>query len=100
MFFGAVGHYAHCWQSGGAGEAHSPSGSEQVDCSVEEVGYAVEEVVGFDSVKSASPMNSAVVIFLDKVHKVEQVVKVGIILRDTFTLVYPLLNPSKKDNFK
>ncbi|KAI3359176.1 hypothetical protein L3Q82_002603 [Scortum barcoo] len=35
----------------------------QAGCSVEEVGSAVGEVVGFESVKSASRMNSAVVIF-------------------------------------
>ncbi|KAK0155410.1 Transposon TX1 uncharacterized protein [Merluccius polli] len=63
---------------------------------LEEVGYAVGEVVGFDSVKSASRMNSAVVIFLDQVCKVEQVVEAGIVLRDTFTPVFPLVNPSKK----
>ena len=68
----------------------------QAGCSVEEVGYAVGEVVGFDSIKLASRMNSAVVIFLDEVHKVEQVVETGIVLRDTFTPVYPLVNPSKK----
>ncbi len=63
---------------------------------MEEVGYAVGEVVGFDSVKTASRMNSAVVIFLDEVHEVEQVVEAGIVLRDTFTPVFPLVNPSKK----
>ncbi len=68
----------------------------QAGCSVEEVGYAVGEVVGFDSVKTASRMNSAVVIFLDEVHKVEQVVEAGIVLRDMFTPVFPLVNPSKK----
>ncbi|KAI3352308.1 hypothetical protein L3Q82_005171 [Scortum barcoo] len=39
---------------------------------------------------------SAVVIFLDEVVKVEWVVEAGIVLRDTFTPVYPLLNSSKK----
>ena len=38
---------------------------------VEEVALAVGEVVGFDSIKSASRMNSAVVMFLDEVKKVE-----------------------------
>ncbi|KAI3351506.1 hypothetical protein L3Q82_020350 [Scortum barcoo] len=41
-------------------------------------------------------MNSAVVIFLDEVVKVERVVKAGIVLRDMFTPVYLLENPSKK----
>ncbi|KAI3376787.1 hypothetical protein L3Q82_000387 [Scortum barcoo] len=67
----------------------------QAGCSVEEVGSAVGEVVGFESVKSASRMNSGVVIFLDEVVKVERVVEAGIVLRDTLTPVYPV-NPSKK----
>ncbi|KAI3369169.1 hypothetical protein L3Q82_026128 [Scortum barcoo] len=62
----------------------------QAGCSVEEVGSAVGEVVGFESIKSASRMNSAVVIFLDEVVKVERVLEAGIVLR------YPLVNPSKK----
>ncbi|TWW59348.1 hypothetical protein D4764_06G0008780 [Takifugu flavidus] len=55
--------------------------------SVEEVSYAVGEVVGFESVKSASRMNKAVVIFIDDVSKVERLVESGVILRDTFTPV-------------
>ncbi|TWW71509.1 hypothetical protein D4764_16G0000060 [Takifugu flavidus] len=35
-------------------------------------------------------MNSAVVIFLDNVSKVEQLVESGVVLRDAFTPVYPL----------
>lgn len=65
---------------------------------MEEVGYAVGEVVGFDSIKVASHMDSAVVIFLDQVHKVEQVVEAGIVLRETFTPVYLLMNSSKQIN--
>ncbi|KAI3351100.1 hypothetical protein L3Q82_005669 [Scortum barcoo] len=38
----------------------------------------------------------AVVNFLDEVVKVEWMVKAGIVLRYTFTPVYPLVNPSKK----
>ena len=41
-------------------------------------------------------MNSAMVNFLDEVHKVLQVVEAGIVLRDTFTPVYRLMNLSKK----
>lgn len=41
-------------------------------------------------------MNSAVVIFLDSVDKVENVVEAGVILGYTFTPVYSLVNPSKK----
>lgn len=60
--------------------------------SVEEVSYAVGEVVGFESVKSASRINSEVLIFLDDVSKVES----GAVLRETFTPVYLLVNPAKK----
>lgn len=38
-------------------------------------------------------MKSAVVIFLDSV---EKVVVAGIVVKDTFTPVYPQVNPSKK----
>lgn len=62
--------------------------------SVEEVSYAVGEVVGFESVK-ASRMNSAELIFLDDVSKVERLVESGVLLRDTFTPVYELVNPAK-----
>lgn len=61
--------------------------------SVEEVSYVVGEAVGFSSIKSASRMNSAAVIFLDCV---ERLMESGIILRDTFTPIFPLVNPSKK----
>lgn len=43
--------------------------------SEEEVGYAVGEEVGCKSVNSASTMNSAEVIFLDDVSKMEWVVE-------------------------
>ena len=43
-----------------------------VDCSVEKVSLAVGEVVGYDSVRSASRINSAVVIFLDSIDKANQ----------------------------
>ncbi|KAE8296878.1 hypothetical protein D5F01_LYC05649 [Larimichthys crocea] len=75
---------------------HAVKVSSQTGVSVEEVGLAVGQVVGYHSVKSASRMNSAVVIFLDEVNKVEQVVETGIVLRDTFTPVYLLVNPATK----
>lgn len=50
---------------------HAVRISPHVGCSLEEASYAVGEVVGFESVKSASCMNSAVVRFLDDVAKVE-----------------------------
>ena len=64
--------------------------------SVEECCEAVGEVVGCASVKAASRMNSAVVIFLDAVEKVNAVVEHGIVLRDTHTTVFPLVSPAKK----
>ena len=54
------------------------------------------QVVRFESIKSASRMNSAVVTFLDEVRKVEQVVECGIVVRDTFIPVFPLLSSAKK----
>lgn len=51
--------------------------------------------MGFDSVKSASRMNSGAVICLNAVHKVERGVEAGIVLRDVLTPVSPLVNPTK-----
>lgn len=45
---------------------------------------------------SASRMNSVVVIFLDKMSKVERLVEDGVVLRDPFTPVCPLVNPARK----
>lgn len=64
--------------------------------SVEDCGLAVGEVVGYDSVKAASRMNSAVVIFLDSIDKVNLVVERGIVLRNSHVTVFPLVNPAKK----
>ncbi|KAI3359706.1 hypothetical protein L3Q82_013812 [Scortum barcoo] len=47
------------WRSSLVGR-HAVKVLPQAGCSVEEVGSAVGEVVGFESVKSASRMNSAV----------------------------------------
>ncbi|KAI3360756.1 hypothetical protein L3Q82_012994 [Scortum barcoo] len=67
-----------------------------VSCSVEEVSLAVGEVVGYGSVKSASRMNGAVVIFLDSPEKVSDVVVSGVVIQDSFTPVHPLVNPARK----
>ena len=75
---------------------HAVRISPHVGCSVEEASYAVGEVVGFDSVLSASRMNRAVVIFLDDVVKVDTVVEKGVVIRDTFTPVLPLVSPAKR----
>ena len=78
---------------------HEVKISPHVGCSLEEVSYAVGEVVGFDSIKSASRMNSAIVIFLDNISKVEKVVENGVVVTvvvNLFTPVLPLVNPAKK----
>jgi hypothetical protein len=65
-------------------------------CSVEECSLAVGAIIGYDSIKSASRMNSAVVIFLDSIEKVNRIVEMGVVLRETQTSVFPLMNPAKK----
>lgn len=67
-----------------------------VECSVEQAGLAVGKVVGYSSVKSASRMNGAIVIFLDDTDKVSKVVESGVVIGDTFTPVLPLVSPAKK----
>lgn len=64
--------------------------------SVEQCVLAVGEVVGCDSILSASRMNSAVVVFLDTIEKVNSVVQNGVVIQDTFTPIMPLLQPAKK----
>ncbi|KAI3374546.1 hypothetical protein L3Q82_021112 [Scortum barcoo] len=54
------------------------------------------EVVGYGSVKSASRMNGAVLIFLDSPEKVSDVVVSGVVIQDSFTPVHPLVNPARK----
>lgn len=53
-------------------------------CLVEEAGLAV---LGYSSVRSASRVNGAIVMFLDSTTKVTHA---------TFTLVSPLVNPATK----
>ena len=68
-----------------------------VQCSVEEAGLAVGEVVGCDSVRSASRMNGAIVLFLDSMAKVSEVVEKGVVIHGTFTPVSPLVNQATKN---
>ena len=63
---------------------------------MDECGLAAGEVVGWDSIKALSRMNSAVVMFLDSIDKVNILVERGIVMRNTQTAVFPLNNPSKK----
>lgn len=67
-----------------------------VDYSVEECSLAVGEVVGYECIKAASRMNSAVVMFLDSADKVNLVVERGIVLRNARTVVFPLVSPAKR----
>ena len=60
---------------------------------MEDIGLAVGEKVGHGSVKLAARMNSAVVIFLDQVEKVNRVVETGITVKQMFVQVVPLTQP-------
>lgn len=75
---------------------HAVKLSPSVNCTVEECSLAVGEVVGHGSVKSASRMNSAVVIFLDCVNKVNTIVEQGVVIQDTLIPVLPLVSPARK----
>ncbi|KAJ3583523.1 hypothetical protein NHX12_017112 [Muraenolepis orangiensis] len=65
-------------------------------CTVEEIGLAMGEKVGHGSIKSLARMNSAVVIFLDQVEKVNCVVETGVTVREFFVQVQPLMLPATK----
>lgn len=65
-----------------------------MNCWVEEASLAVGEVVGYDSFKSASRMNGAIVIFLDNVSN--NLVERGVVIHDTFMSILPLVSPPKK----
>ncbi|CAF92714.1 unnamed protein product, partial [Tetraodon nigroviridis] len=67
-----------------------------VACSVEEAALAVGDVVGHDSVRSASRMNGAIVIFVESTAKVGELVEKGVVIQDAFTTVSPLTNPATK----
>ena len=65
-------------------------------CSVESIGLAVGEKVGHSCVVSVARMNSAVVVFLDRVEKVNSVVETGITVNGCFVQVLPLSQPATK----
>lgn len=65
-------------------------------CSIEECSIAVAKVVGYKSILSASRMNSAIVLFLDDVNKVNEIVANGIVINESYTPVMPLMQPAKK----
>lgn len=66
------------------------------NCSVEDCALAVGKAVGYDSIVSASRMNSAVVIFLDAIEKVNSVVQSGVVIQDMLVSVVPLIQPAKR----
>lgn len=55
-------------------------------CSVEDASLAVEEVMGYNNVKS-------IVNFLESTSKVSKVVESDVIIQDNFTPVLPLISP-------
>lgn len=57
-------------------------------------------VVGYGSVKSASRMNSAVVIFVDSIEKAHQLIESGVVIQGSLTPFFSLVNPAKKSYFK
>lgn len=64
--------------------------------SVEECSLAIGEVVGTESILSASRMNNAIVVFLKTVDLANQLVESGIVIGGIFTPVLPLSTPSKR----
>lgn len=70
-----------------------------VPCSMEEAVLAVGQVVGYGSIKSASRMNRAIVMFLDSTAKVSEVVEKGVAIHDTFTPVLLLISPANVPPF-
>ncbi len=60
-------------------------------CSVEDCVLAVAAVIGHDCILSASRMNSAIVMFLSNIDKVNKVVETGITVNDSLTPVMPLV---------
>ncbi len=65
-------------------------------CSVEDCVLAVAAVVGHDCIFLRRRMNSAIVMFLSNVDKVNRVVETGITVNDSLTPVMPLVQPAKR----
>ncbi|TWW77350.1 hypothetical protein D4764_12G0007400 [Takifugu flavidus] len=75
---------------------HDVKLSPPASVSVEECVLSVGEIVGHGSVKSASRMNSALVVFVDSIDKADQLVVAGVAVNGELTPVFPLSNPVKK----
>ncbi|KAI2646964.1 Transposon Tf2-9 polyprotein [Labeo rohita] len=71
--------------------ANGSYASDSVSSSVEDCVLAAGEIVGYDSIKSASRMNNGVVIFVDSVDKVATIVEQGVVVKDTFVEAVPLV---------
>ncbi len=67
-----------------------------MNCSVEECSLAVGKAVGYESILSASRMNGAFVVFLNAIEKVNSEVQSGVVIKDSFTPVMPLVQPARK----
>lgn len=66
------------------------------NCLTEDCALAVGKAVGYDCIVCASRMNSALVLFLDAIEKVNSVVQGGVVIQDTLVSVVPLIQPAKK----
>lgn len=71
-----------------------PSGSLTQPCGavVEEAALAVRDIVGNESLKSASRINEAIIIFLGSMSKMRELMEKGVVIEDTFNTVSPLTN--------
>lgn len=75
---------------------HAVKLSPGAGVSVEECSLAVGAIVGYGSVKSASCMNSTVLIFVDSIEKAHQLIESGVVIQGSLTPVFSLFNPAKK----
>ena len=75
---------------------HSVKVCTAAPCSVEQCAAAVAQVVGHRHVVSAARMNSAVVIFINCLAKVNAVVEAGVMIQDSLVPVIPLTLPATK----
>lgn len=64
--------------------------------SVEECCSAVGDVVEHENIVSASCMNSAILIFLNDVNRVNELTQSDIVTNNELKMVSPLSSPSKK----
>lgn len=75
---------------------HATKLSPTVQRSVKKAVLALGDVVGCESLTSASRMNGVIVIFVDTMAQVSELVDKGVVIQDTFTSISPLSNPVNK----